>query len=131
MEPPEVFYKKVIFKNFATFTGKYLCWSLFFNKVTGLTYFEEHERTAASAPGISSPCFFSFKTLVSLAFYWERSFYKQRPVKNFTNSKILDLKLFYYFLTISTSQIKILNFIIFMRTKSFPYGFCLLIQCKV
>ena len=28
--------KKVIFRNFANFTGKYLCQSLFFNKVAGL-----------------------------------------------------------------------------------------------
>ena len=31
-QPPEVFYKK-----FVNFTGKYLFWSLFFNKVAGLT----------------------------------------------------------------------------------------------
>ena len=30
----EVFCKKDVFKNFATFTGKHLCWSLF-NKVAG------------------------------------------------------------------------------------------------
>ena len=38
--------KKGFLKNFANFTGKYLCWSLF-NKVAGLmdTYFEEHLRT--------------------------------------------------------------------------------------
>ena len=31
--PPEVFYKKGVLKNFAKFTGKHLCQSLFFNKV--------------------------------------------------------------------------------------------------
>ena len=35
-QPPEVFCKKDVLKNFAKFTGKYLCQSLFFNKVTGL-----------------------------------------------------------------------------------------------
>ena len=35
-QPPEVFYKKTVLKNFAIFTGKHLCWSLFLNKVTGL-----------------------------------------------------------------------------------------------
>ena len=35
-EPPEVFYKRSVLKNFAKFTGKYLCQSLFFNKVAGL-----------------------------------------------------------------------------------------------
>ena len=32
----EVFYKKDVLKNLAKFTGKYLCQSLFFNKVAGL-----------------------------------------------------------------------------------------------
>ena len=30
-QPPEVFYKKPILKNFAIFTGKYLCWILYSN----------------------------------------------------------------------------------------------------
>ena len=34
-QPPEVFCKKGILRNFAKFTGKHLCQSLFFNKVTG------------------------------------------------------------------------------------------------
>ena len=32
---PEVFCKKGVLKNFAKFTGKHLCQSLFFNKVAG------------------------------------------------------------------------------------------------
>ena len=28
-QPPKVFYKKAVLKNFAIFTGKHLCWSLF------------------------------------------------------------------------------------------------------
>ena len=32
----EVLYKKSVLKNFAKFTGKHLCQSLFSNKVTGL-----------------------------------------------------------------------------------------------
>ena len=35
-QPPEVFYKKGVLKNFAKFTGKNLCHGLFFNKVEGL-----------------------------------------------------------------------------------------------
>ena len=35
-QPPEVFCKKVVLKNFTNFTGKQLCWSVFFNKVAGL-----------------------------------------------------------------------------------------------
>ena len=30
---PEVFFKKGVLRNFTKFTGKYLCQSLFFNKV--------------------------------------------------------------------------------------------------
>ena len=35
-QPPEVFCKKDVLKNFAKFTGRHLCQSLFFNKVAGL-----------------------------------------------------------------------------------------------
>ena len=35
-QPPQVFYKKDGLKNFAKFTGKHLCRSLFFDKVAGL-----------------------------------------------------------------------------------------------
>ena len=33
---PEVFYKEGVLKDFAKFTGKHLCQSLFFNKDAGL-----------------------------------------------------------------------------------------------
>ena len=33
---PEVLYKKSALRDFAKFTGKHLCQSLFFNKVSGL-----------------------------------------------------------------------------------------------
>ena len=36
-QPPEVFYKKKVFKDFTKFTEKQLCRGLFFNKATGLT----------------------------------------------------------------------------------------------
>ena len=36
-QPPEVFCKKGVLRNFAKFTGKHLCQSFFFNKVAGLT----------------------------------------------------------------------------------------------
>ena len=45
----EVFSKNVFFKNFAKFTGKHVCQSLFFNKVASLnTFFTEHLWTTAS-----------------------------------------------------------------------------------
>ena len=34
-QPPDVFYKKGVLKNFAKFTGKHLHQSLFFKKVSG------------------------------------------------------------------------------------------------
>ena len=34
---PEVFYKTGVLRNFTKFTGKHLCQSLFFNKITGLS----------------------------------------------------------------------------------------------
>ena len=34
---PDLFCKKGVLRNFAKFTGKHLCQSLFFNKVTGLS----------------------------------------------------------------------------------------------
>ena len=39
-----------VFRNFAKFTGKNLCQSLFFKKVADLTFFTEHLRTIASRP---------------------------------------------------------------------------------
>ena len=38
----EVFCKKVVFRNFAKFTGKHLCQSLFLNKVAGLSLFSQN-----------------------------------------------------------------------------------------
>ena len=35
-QPPEVFYKKGILRNFAKFTGKHLCLRVFFNKIAAL-----------------------------------------------------------------------------------------------
>ena len=36
-QPPEVFYKKSVLRDFTKFTGKHLCQSLSFNKVAGLS----------------------------------------------------------------------------------------------
>ena len=35
-QPPEVFLRKGVLRNFAKFTGKHLCQSLFFNKLAGI-----------------------------------------------------------------------------------------------
>ena len=71
-QPPEIFCKKAFLKNFAIFTGKHLCWSLFLTKLQVLrsatllkrdsntsvflwiyceilkNYFDKHLQTAAS-----------------------------------------------------------------------------------
>ena len=47
-KPQEVFYKKVVLKNFAKLTGKHLRQSLFFSKVVGLrpaTLIKRHSGT--------------------------------------------------------------------------------------
>ena len=41
---PKVFYKKGVLRNFAKFTGKHLCQSLFFNKVAGLLLLSGEQR---------------------------------------------------------------------------------------
>ena len=45
-QPPEVFCKKGVLRNFAKFTGKHLCQSLFFNKVAGACNFIKKETPA-------------------------------------------------------------------------------------
>ena len=53
-QPLELFYKKAILKNFAIFTGKQLCWSMFwffsreYCETFQNTYFEKHLPIAAS-----------------------------------------------------------------------------------
>ena len=67
-----MFYKKIVLRNFATFTGKHLCQSLFFNKVGGL-------RTLAQVFScefceISRSTFFTKylrRVLLYIAYYWD------------------------------------------------------------
>ena len=44
-EPPEVFFKKSVFKNFANVTGKQLCWSLFLIKLTPVNLLKRGSNT--------------------------------------------------------------------------------------
>ena len=39
-QPPEVFCKKDVLRNFAKFTGKHLCQRFFFNKVAGIHFLQ-------------------------------------------------------------------------------------------
>ena len=48
--PAEVFYKKAVRKNFAIFTGKHLCWSLFLIKLKAFRS-QEHLFLKTSANG--------------------------------------------------------------------------------
>ena len=52
-QPPEMFFKKGVLRNFAKLTGKHLCQSLFFNNVADQSLFcsTEHLRTTASTSG--------------------------------------------------------------------------------
>ena len=63
-QPPEVFYKKAVLKNFAILTEKHLFWGLFLIKLQALrscqyckifqgTYFEEPLRMAASKKNVN------------------------------------------------------------------------------
>ena len=83
---PEVLCKKDFLKNFAKFTGKHLCHSLFFNKVAGLR---------------AQACNFIKKETVALVFSYEfceifeNTFFKEHPwttasVMNVTNRKDYD-----------------------------------------
>ena len=60
-QPPEVFYKKSVLRNFTKFTGKHQSRSLFFNKVAGLRthFFAEHLPMTSSAIWSISASIFS------------------------------------------------------------------------
>ena len=45
---PEVFCEKVLLRNFVKFTAKYLCQSLYFNKVAGLLLFNNKKRESGT-----------------------------------------------------------------------------------
>ena len=72
-QPPEVFYKKGVLRNFSKFTWKHLCQSLFFNKVAGL-----RQKKKIKAYGLSGAFpFFKFCYcifLVLLFFSWASTF---------------------------------------------------------
>ena len=60
-QPLEVFCRKIdVLRNFLKFTGKHLCWSLFFNKVAGLwpefgiTYSESTKKTICESYWLSA-----------------------------------------------------------------------------
>ena len=64
---PEVFCKKGVVKNFAKFTGKHLCWSLFLNKVTGF------KTATLLKERIQHKCFpVNFSKLLTVAFFTEQ-----------------------------------------------------------
>ena len=49
-QPPDVFCKKVVLRNFAKFTGKYLCQTLYFNKVAQVFFCEISKNTFLAEP---------------------------------------------------------------------------------
>ena len=68
---PYVFCKKGVLRNFAKFTGKHLCQSLFFNEVAGDTFFYRTPVVAASRPDIY-PIY---------ALFYKQHFYKHRQAE--------------------------------------------------
>ena len=48
-QSPEVLYKKSVFKNFANFTGKHLCWSLFLIELQALSAVTSLKRDSHTA----------------------------------------------------------------------------------
>ena len=63
--------KKGVLRNFAKFTGKHLCQSLFFNEVAGDTFFYRTPVVAASRPDIY-PIY---------ALFYKQHFYKHRQAE--------------------------------------------------
>ena len=53
--------KKVVFRNFAKFTGKNLCQSLFFNKVAGLRYLFKNTFLQRTPPVTATGYYFTAK----------------------------------------------------------------------
>ena len=76
-QPPEVFFKKVVLTNFAKFTGKHLCQSLFFNRlyyrffpvnfteICRTTLFTKHRWATASA-------FRTMSNIYDRTFLWKK-----------------------------------------------------------
>ena len=63
--PPVVFYRKGVLKNLAKYTGKFLCWSLFFNKLAALSLQHCQKETLAQV----LPC--DFCEIFKNAFFTE------------------------------------------------------------
>ena len=99
--PPEVFYKKYVFKNFAKFTGKQLWQSLFFNKVAG------EEETLMEV----FSCEFCqiFKNTLFTEHLRVTAFVQKKEKKNSkcSNCEISTLNFIMYILTILTRSLKI------------------------
>ena len=59
-QPPQVFYKKGVLKNFVKFTGKHLCQSLFLKKLPAKTckFFEILKKLCATTSGCVKEFFY-------------------------------------------------------------------------
>ena len=95
-QPPEVFYKKGVLRNFTKFTGKHLCQSLSFNKVADLrpatllkkrlwhrcfpVNFVKFLRTPF-LQNTAGRLLLKCKCLSVTRFFYNQHFYKQRQVK--------------------------------------------------
>ena len=88
--------KKAVLKNCAIFTGKHLCWSLFFNKVAGMQALNTAKNT------VISPNFlvwtFCGKTQFSHSFEWISQNYEETVPFYKISTRVYYVKLPYYFL---------------------------------
>ena len=66
-QPPEVFYKKGVLRNFAKLTRKHLCQNLFFNKVRSATLLKRHPGKGVFLwilRNFQEHCFFTSSTML-------------------------------------------------------------------
>ena len=70
-QPPEVFFKKSVLKNFSIFTGKHLCCSLFLIKMQAWSRnFKEHLLSRASANGFWKVYYKNIRTMFWFISFW-------------------------------------------------------------
>ena len=95
-----VFYKKTVLKNFSIFTGKRLCWSLFFNKIAGYqscNYIKKRLQHKCFSVNIANFLRTSFLTNIcermlerfpTWTYFWRRYFNKYKTKENHSKNQL-------------------------------------------
>ena len=100
----EVFFEKGVFKNFAKFTGKYLCQSLFVNKISGLrpaTLLKKklwHKGFPVSFMKFLRTSFFIEHLLVGAYLFLQCMQYQNDSINSFSHTGILDNNYYFHIL---------------------------------